>query len=443
MKSEREFFIGTPPFSLFWKAAVPGAVGMIASNIYFSAEMLLVGRFVGQTAFAGGNLAMPLLLIAYAVADMISVGSSIDIAIKLGEGKKEEANRIFSAAVVAASVLSTLAAVAITVSSPFLFRLMGADDALAREAIIYLGVYTIFIPLTCLVFVFDNYLRICGRVRFSMAMNIAMALLCLFLEFIFLYVLDLGIGYAALGTSLGMSVACIICMVPFIRGRMALHFVRVHDWTSILKSVFLQGLPSFLNNTSGRLTSVFMNMLLLGLGGEAAVSIYGVFMNIDGIIVPGMYGVFDSLQPAIGYNWGAGRKDRVRKIALLCMSALALMCIACTLLLDIFPGEIFSLFLESDDDMLRLAIHAIGIMGLIYIVRWISYSCQSFLSAIGINREATILSICSALVFPLLMMLLLGNSGLEGLWYVMPAAAVLSSLTAVAIYFMQIRKKLR
>ena len=125
------------------------------------------------------------------------------------------------------------------------------------------------------------------------------------------------------------------------------------------------------------------------------------------------------------------------------MSALALMCIACTLLLDIFPGEIFSLFLESDDDMLRLAIHAIGIMGLIYIVRWISYSCQSFLSAIGINREATILSICSALVFPLLMMLLLGNSGLEGLWYVMPAAAVLSSLTAVAIYFMQIRKKLR
>lgn len=440
MINEQAFFLETKPARLFFKAAIPGAIGMIASNIYFSLEMLLVGRFLGQTAFAGGNLAMPLLLIAYAVADMIAVGSSIKIALKLGEGRKEEADKIFTTAVVSASLLSTITAVLMTVFGPWMFRLMGADDALTREAITYLGVYTIFIPLTCLVFVFDNYLRICGRIRFSMIMNIVLAVLCLFFEFIFLFVLKKGIGYAALGTSLGMSITCIICMLPFLRGKLSLRFIKVHDIKEILKEIFTQGLPSFLNNTSGRITSILMNTLLLRFGGDIAVSIYGVFMNIDGIIVPGMYGVFDSLQPAIGYNWGARRKDRARKIALCCVIALAVMCLLFTAILELFPGNIFHLFLESDSASLTLAVHAISIMGLTYLVRWISYSCQSFSSAIGKSGEATLLSLCNALIFPVLMMLILGRSGLEGLWYIMPSAALLTSAAAIVIYLLKIRK---
>ena len=153
-----------------------------------------------------------------------------------------------------------------------------------------------------------------------------------------------------------------------------------------------------------------------------------------------MYGVFDSLQPAIGYNWGAERKDRVRKIALYCVIAIALMCLAFTFLLELYPGQIFSLFLESDEAGLSLAVHAISIMGLTYIVRWISYACQSFSSAVGKNREATVLSLCNALVFPLLMMFVLQNFQLDGIWFVTPSAALLTAITAVVIYFVQIRK---
>ena len=443
MDSEKEFFLKTSPTRLFFRAAVPGAIGMIASNIYFSFEMLLVGRFLGQTAFAGGNLAMPLLLIAYAVADMIAVGSSIVISLKLGEGKKDEADRIFTIAVFAASILATSAAVLLTVIGPWFFRLMGADETLMREAIIYLGVYTLFMPLSCLVFVFDNYLKICGRVRFSMVMNIVLAVLSLSFELVFLCILRKEIGFAALGTSLGMSITCIICMMPFIRGKMALRFVRVRPSLLFLKEIFTQGLPSFLNNMSGRITSILMNTLLLHLGGGMAVSIYGVFMNIDSIIVPGMYGVFDSLQPAIGYNWGAGRKERTARIARCCVIALAVMCLVFTALLELFPGQIFSLFLESGQDELQLAVHAISIMGLTYLVRWISYSCQSFSSAIGTNREETVLSICNALLFPMLMMFILRGTGLEGLWFVTPSAAVLTSIVAAVIYALQIRKILR
>lgn len=442
MKAEKTFFLETEPSKLFFKAAIPGAIGMIASNIYFSVEMLLIGRFLGQTAFAGGNLALPLLLIAYAIADMIAVGSSIGIAIRLGEGRREEADRIFTVAVVSASLMSTLGSLAITLMGPFIFTLMGADQLLIKEAMDYLIVYTIFIPFTSLVFVFDNYLKICGRIRFSMLLNVVMAVLCLSFEFIFLFIFKKGIGYAALGTSLGMSITCFIAMMPFIRGRMSLHFVRMKPSAKHLKEIFSQGLPNFLGNTSGRLTSILMNAFLLRIGGETAVSIYGVFMNIDGIVVPGMYGVFDSLQPAIGYNWGAGRKDRTRKIAICCVVALAVMCLFCTLLLEVFPEAIFSLFLESGPEMLSLAVHAISIMGLTYLVRWISYSCQSFTSAIGKNREATVLSLCNALLFPLLLIPSLSKLGLDGLWAVTPVTSLLSAVTAIVIYAVEIRKEL-
>ena len=440
MTAEHAFFLETNPTKLFFKAAIPGAIGMIASNIYFSVEMLLIGRFLGQTAFAGGNLANPLLLIAYAVADMIAVGSSIGISLRLGKGKKEDADEMFTTAVLLSSVLSTLTAVLLTAAGPFIFRLMGADEALAKEAISYLGTYTIFIPVTCLVFVFDNYLRICGWVRFSMVMNIVMAILCLSFELLFLYVFKLGIGYAALGTSLGMSITCIICIIPFVKGKMALRFVRLRGIKEPLREIFTQGLPNFLNNTSGRITSVLMNTLLLRIGGDTAVSIFGVFMNIDGIIVPGMYGVFDSLQPAIGYNWGAGRNDRSSRIAVRCVSALALMCLAFTLILEFFPSSIFSLFLQTDKEELALAVHAIRIMGLTYLVRWISYSGQSYASAIGKSGEAALLSLCNAFIFPVLMMFILYGGGLEGLWYVTPSVAVLSAITAVIIYMSRIRR---
>lgn len=416
---------------------------MIASNIYFLLEMLLIGRLIGEYAFAAGNLALPLILINFALADMIAVGSSIGIAIRLGEGKNDSADRLFTTAVFSAVILTLIAGAFLIIFGPAMFRLMGADEMLVKDATVYLAVYACFAPLTSLVFVFDNYLRICGRVRFSMMMNLLMSALCLIFEFIFLYIFDLGIGFAALGTSLGMSIVCIICIYPFARGRMALHFVKLKHVKSALKDIFKQGLPSFLNNTSSKITSIIMNSLLLHFGGALAVSVYGVFMNIDGIVVPGMYGIFDSMQPAIGYNWGAGRKDRVRKIVLYSFIAIALLCILFTLLLSIFPGEIFSLFLKTNASDMSLAVHAISIMGLTYAVRWISYGCQSFSSAIGYNREAAVLSLCNALIFPLISMLVLGSFELEGLWFVTPLAAALTAIVAVIIFFSRLRKIVR
>lgn len=438
MLSDRELFIDTKPSRLVLRAAVPGAIGMVASSIYFTLEMLLIGRLIGQEAFAAANLVMPFILINFALSDLIAVGSSVRIAIRLGEGAREEADRLFSLAVVTCMILSAISAVVLMLAVPVLLSLMGADSQMIRHAMGYFGVYALFSPFTGLVFALDNYLRICGRIRFSMVMNILMAFMCLVFETVFLLVFDLGLPFAALGSSLGMTVTCLICLLRFARGRLALRLRRPRFDKAALADMVAQGLPTFFNNIAGRISSILMNSLLLRWGGAVAVSIYGVLMNVDGLIVPCMYGVFDSLQPAIGFNWGAGRKDRVRRIAFICLCAIAVISLSSFVIVETFPTEIHALFIDEGGDE-ALAVRAISIMGLTYLLLWLPYATQSFSSAIGQNKEASVLSLCRALIFPLLSMLVLSPFKLDGIWFVVPMSVMLTSLTAVVLFVTRLR----
>ena len=95
-------------------------------------------------------------------------------------------------------------------AAPLLIALMGASGEFAELAVAYLRVYALCSPVTTIVFAMDNYLRICGKVRGSMLLNILMSVLSAALEFLFLFVLDLGIIGAALGTCSGMILCALI-----------------------------------------------------------------------------------------------------------------------------------------------------------------------------------------------------------------------------------------
>ena len=93
-----KLFSATSPIKLFFIAAIPGAVSMLASALYQMVDGVFVGRFLGTTAFAALNLAMPFVIINFALADLIGVGSSVPISVKLGQKREKEANNIFTCA---------------------------------------------------------------------------------------------------------------------------------------------------------------------------------------------------------------------------------------------------------------------------------------------------------------------------------------------------------
>ena len=424
-------FSKTPPLKLFFTAAVPGAISMLASSLYQLIDGILVGNFLDSTSFAALNLAMPFVIINFALSDLVGVGSSVPISVALGRGDRKEANNVACLLILGAGVL--MGTVMFT-AAPFLIGMMGAEGDFAALAVQYLRTYALCSPFTTILYAADNYLRISGYIRGSMCINILMSVLCVTFEFVFLGVLDLGLWAAAFGASLGMFICVVLSFIPFVRGKALLRFVRPRFELRTLRLIVTCGCPTFLNNIAGRITSILMNLFLVRLGGELAVSVYGVLMYVDGFIQPLLYGMCDSLQPAVGYNWGAQKFSRVRAIEKCCFTAAAAVSLLSAVVIALLPGPITRLFIAgAEGEALAIGVTALRIFSLTYLTRWLSFATQSYMLAVEKALPASILSVSTALVFPVILLAALGSLGLNGLWINFPATSAMAAVLAFFI----------
>ena len=428
---------------LFFKIAIPGSIGMLASAIYQLVDGMFINLFLGELAFTAVNLAFPFVIAAYAVSDLVGVGSSVVISIRLGQKRNEDANKIFSSAVLIILLADTLMMAFLFLLCRFVFSWLGAEPAVAELAFQYCIPYFAFLPLSGFLFSFDNFLRISGKVKYSMVVNILSSFAVIGLEACFLGAFKLPIWGASLATCISFGIFTLVSIYPFVRGKCLLKFTKPHlsreEFAFILKS----GAPAFLSNLAGRLTAIVLNKLLLAQGGNAAVSVYGALMYIDGFVYPLLYGMTDSLQPALGYNHGAGRPDRVKKLQNYVFASSFILCLIVFLCFMTMPGYITYPFLSNADEAtLELAKQAAFIFGFLYLVRSFPYAISNLFQAIGRPLPSIIMTFCLSLVFPLLLCGAFYFLGLTGIWLNSPVTYLLGSILAFAFfYFFLLRGK--
>ena len=443
--SSKNFFADTPPIKLFFIAVIPGIISMLASSLYGLIDGVFVGRILGDTPFAALNLAFPFVVINFSLADLIGVGSSVPISISLGKGEDDKANNYFTCACLMILVTGILMGIILFAAAPLLIGLMGAEGELAVFAVRYLRVYAICSPITTIVFAMDNYLRICGRVRTSMALNIAMAVISAVLEFILLGVLGWDIRGAAIATCAGMCVCAIAAFSLFVRGNMQLKLCRPKFSMSMIRQVVACGCPNFLNNIAGRLTSIIMNVVLLRMGGESAVSIYGILMYVNEFVQPILYGICDSLQPAVGYNWGAADYRRVSAIEKCCFTAAAVVSLISSAVIFLIPEELASLFVAgSSSELISAAGQALTLFSLTYVTRWFSFAAQSYMLAVDRPVSASVISFSTAFIFPVVLIGVLYPLGLTGLWLNFAVTSLLAAVLAggvLVVFAKDLRKR--
>lgn len=251
------------------------------------------------------------------------------------------------------------------------------------------------------------------------------------LDFTFLFVLRMPVWSAALATCITMITCTMIAMIPFVFRKLQLRFCRPEFSGKLLRQIVASGSPAFLNTVSGRLVSIVMNTVLLRMGGPSAVAIYGVIMYCGDIVQPLLFGVCDTIQPVIGYNYGADRIDRVKKIEKYILITAAVISAVSTALLMMIPDVFASLFLQPDElELLSDTARVIRIYSLTFITQWFGFAIQSFFTAIDKPVPATVLSVGNACVVPLVLMVLLWNMGIDGLWLNSPLTSLLISITA-------------
>lgn len=289
----KTLFTKISPVRLFFIVSVPGAISMLASALYQVIDGILVGQILGELAFAALNLAMPFVIINFSLADLIG------------------------------GVLYLLAVP--------LLRLMGAEGELLHLSVQYLQVYAICAPVTTIIFAVDNYLRICGKIKSSMFLNI--------------------------------------------------------------------------------------------------------FMYAEGFVQPLLYGMCDSLQPAVSYNLGAGNKKRIQAIEKCCYTASGVVSLLSAAVLFFFPDVITRMFVSSPDavflEMARGG--AVMLFALTYLTRWFSFATQSYMVAVERAGVAALISVSTALIFPVLLVAALWPLGLTGIWLNFAGTSVLAGIMSAVI----------
>lgn len=439
------------PWRLFFKVALPGMISMFAMSIYSVVEGVFIGQTLGEGAFAAVNIAMPLVMINFSLADLVGVGASVPISIALGKNEHRTANNVFTCSVIMIFLTSLLMGGIMYAAAEPLSRMMGADDELLDTSVRYLRTVALCSPLTTIFFAMDNYLRISGFVKTSMIINIGSNLLTIALLAFFLLVCGMDVVGSALATSLSMCACSVTAMIPFVRGNALLKFTKPRFAWPMIKQIAACGSPMFFNNISGRVTSILMNISLMTMGarvfgeggGATAVAVYAVLMYASDLCWPLLYGISDSLAPSIGYNWGAENYDRVKKILRCGYIGTGLVGLVSTSLLFFFPGTIAAMFANAEDArLLEVSTHAIRLFCFAYVFRWFVVTTQGFISAIEKPKLATIMSLATAFVFPAALLGILWKLKLDGIWLNFVGVNALSAVLGLVL-LTRIKKEIR
>ena len=438
--SSRSLYLDTPPGRLFLKTAIPGGISMLASSMYQIFDSIFVGKFMGTTAFAALGLAFPLIIINFALSDLVGIGSSVPISIMLGQKNDEDANNYFTCACLWVLITGMVCGALMFLLAPAYMRMMGAGGDLLAVGVRYIRVYALFSPFVPILYSLDNFLRVAGRPKVSMWLNIAMSIGTVIFESILILGLHMGIDGAAIGACSAMSICVIVGMSMFACGKMQMKFVRPRFSMAMMSQIYKNGFPVFLTNVAGRIFSMVVNVLLLKFGGEGAVAVYGLAIVVCSLVEMLLYGVIDSLQPALGYNYGAEQIGRVKAIEKYVLMASLLISLVGGGLIVLIPGLMATPFLE-DMTLLPLAVTVLRISCVAYLFKWLSQSIQSMFMALERPLPSMIISVCNVSVFPLLLIPVLLPWKLTGIWWNFPITSFLTTALALVLLFIY-RKKM-
>ena len=166
-------------------------------------------------------------------------------------------------------------------------------------------------------------------------------------------------------------------------------------------------------------------------------------MTIEYLVLALCYGLCDGLQPAVGYNWGAGRYGRVKAIEKYCFASSAAVSFTSAAVIFIFPAQIASLFIsDASPAFIEMAVYAMRLFSATYLLRWFSFATQSYMLAVERPAGATAISLSTALIFPVLLIFLLRPLGLTGLWLNFAGTALLAALLSLEV-LRRFKKELR
>jgi putative MATE family efflux protein len=426
---------------LLFKLALPAFVGMFVMSLYNIVNTIFIGRFVGSLGIAGLSIVFPIQMIAIGIGLMMGIGGASLMSISLGSGNIKKAEHALGNAVTCTFIVSLILMVLGLAKMDFCLTVMGASKTILPYARDYMRIIMIGLFFQTFAMAFNSLIRAEGNARVPMIGMLAGAILNIILDAIFIIHLKMGVTGAALGTVIAEMVSVSYYLYYYFsnKSRLKFHIKNFNiDW-KILKSIIFIGISAFVMGVSGSISALFVNRLCLSYGGDIAVSAYGIINRIVMFaLMPGIV-ISQGLQPIVGFNYGAGRYERILKAIKISLIAATVFCTAAFIFLELFP-QIFIGVFTDDAELIAITSHAIRrVLATAYLIGFIIIGSTVFQS-IGKPVQAFVTSTARATLFLIPLIIILPKFlNLNGVWWSFPLAEILTLILTLKFFLPQIR----
>ena len=428
-------------YSKLIRFTLPTIAMMIFTSIYGIVDGVFVSNCVGSDAFAAVNLIMPVIMILGSTGVMVGTGGSAIVSKTLGEKKLEKASEYFSMLIYLCIVSGViLSAIGIIFIKP-LAELLGATGDIANNCIIYGR--TVFFMMTGLFLqnAFQSFLVVAEKPKLGLAVTLLAGFTNMFLDFLFVYVLRLGVFGAAVATGISQFVGAIIPVIYFASGmNNILHLKKCRFNKDIIIKTFINGSSEMVTNMSMSLVNMLYNMQLMKYIGTNGVVAYGIIMY-TGFIFSGTYiGYSLGSAPVISYHYGAGNKKELKSLFKHSIILLVISSVIMTLLAEVLAKYLAGIFVSYDKQLLELTTTAIRIYSVSYLISELNIFASSFFTALNNGFVSAAISFLRMFLFQIIMILLLPVIiGINGIWIAVTAAESLALV--VSVVFVIINRK--
>ncbi|MGL2759219.1 HP1184 family multidrug efflux MATE transporter [Helicobacter pylori] len=428
---------------LFFYYFIPLAFSMISLSTYSMIDGMFVGKKLGKEAIAAVNIAWPIFpgLIAYEL--LFGFGAASIVGYFLGQNKTHRARLVFSSVFYFVAISVFILSMALLPFSETIARLLGSNDALLSmskryiEIILMGAVFMVLHPLADVFVVNDK------RPILAMVAMLIGSLANIFFNYLFIFVLEVGVQGSAIATVIGHAIGVLVLMQHFLRKKGQLYFIKRFSLSSVISSA-KSGVPQSTAEFSASVMILLFNTAIMHTAGERFVSMYGIVMYNAIIFFTTLFAISQGIQPIASFSYGARNLERVKEVFVFGLKVafcIGIVFYGTYYFLDEFLIKLYLQPSEQDALFMQETKRAMNIYYIGYVFLGMTLLCTVFFQSIQRAKSSFIITISHTLGFIVILLPILSHFyGINGVWVTYPIAQFLAFLVALGVTYYEIKK---
>lgn len=438
---------------LVLKLASPSMIAQFVTVLYSIIDRMFIGNIpkIGDAALAGVGVCGPIVTLLTSFGTLIGLGGSILMTMRMGAGRKKQAESILAHSFALLVVFSAVLTVLFLVSKRYLLNWFGASPATFPYADSYLTIYTAGTFFALLAIGLNYFITCQGFPAIGMITVLIGAVTNIILDPVFIFVLDMKVAGAAIATVIAQFASCAFAFCFLTGKKIPIKITRLRKKTFsplIVKKIIGLGISPFLILATDSVIIIVLNTVLQKYGGpkegDILITCATIVQSYMMLITGPMLGISSGTQAILSYNYGARNIKRVKKaekyVLILCLCFTTLM-----FLLSRIVPEYFIRIFTKDALQLQLCTWGIGVFTLMIIPLSFQYVFVDGFTALGRSKTALVLSLWRKGDYMLFTIVLPIFFGAKSAFYAQPLAdgigAVMSTIAFLLIFRKHLEKR--